>query len=70
MITSLPKQAFITVYFLDVPLSGLETIKLPCRMKKRGRPKGADKIVIGLIRKNPGKISQCHFYTKVLNKRN
>ena len=32
-------------------LSWLETIKLPCKMKKRGRPKGADKIVIGLIRK-------------------
>ena len=29
----------------------METIKLPCKMRKRGRPKGADKTVIGLPRK-------------------
>ena len=39
------------VCFLDLPSPGLETMKLPCKMRKRGRPKGANKTVIGLPRK-------------------
>jgi len=31
--------------------TGLQDIQLPSKMRKRGRPKGADKTVIGLPRK-------------------
>ena len=47
----MPKPTFSTVYFLDVSSPGLETIKLPCEMEKRGRLKGAGKTLISLPRK-------------------
>ena len=39
----------LSVSFLNAPSAGIETIKLPSKMRKRGRPKGADKIIIGSV---------------------
>ena len=63
---------YIKVSFLDVPSQGLGTIKLPCKMRKRGRLKGADKTVIGLpIERNLCRGNKpVSFLYKVLNKRN
>ena len=41
----------LQLLYVGIIISGRDSVKLPPKMMKRGRPKGAKKTVIGLINK-------------------